>query len=252
VSLCEADVLSISCPLTSDTHHLINAEWLSLMKPGAFLINTACGPIVDQASLTRALQEQRIAGAGLEVFETEAPAADEPLLALDNVIVTPHALSWTDQCFAELGVACVRAVHAVMRGSNPASVVNPDVPTMKEIGVNVGNYSLFGSIVGPKGMPKDVVAKLEKACREAVNAPAFKDFLEKQKLPFAYRGAEDIGGHLRASYNKMGEVISTTGIKIDRGNRCQAPGESRLPCRHFQANRRTTAASPYLGASPLR
>ena len=123
---------------------------------------------------------------------------------------------------------------------------------MKEIGVTVGNYSLFGSIVGPKGMPKDVVAKLEKACREAVNAPAFKDFLEKQKLPFAYRGAEDIGGHLRASYNKMGEVISTTGIKIDRGNRCQAPGESRLPCRHFQANRRTTAASPYLGASPLR
>ena len=95
MSLCEADVLSISCPLTSDTHHLINAEWLSLMKPGAFLINTACGPIVDQASLTRALQEQRIAGAGLEVFETEAPAADEPLLALDNVIVTPHALSWT-------------------------------------------------------------------------------------------------------------------------------------------------------------
>jgi D-3-phosphoglycerate dehydrogenase len=119
-----ADVLSISCPLDDRTRHIVNAERLALMKPTAFLINTARGPIVDQKALTAALVERRIAGAGLDVLEQEPPDPDDPILALDTVILAPHALCWTDQCFAGNGAADVRAVLDVMRGRDPAGVVN--------------------------------------------------------------------------------------------------------------------------------
>ena len=123
----EADFVCVNCPLSDETRHLVNAERLSLMKPTAFLVNTARGPIVDQAALTDALREGRIAGAGIDVFEREPPDADDPLLALDNVIVTPHALCWTDQLFAGSGAADVRAVLAVMEGRAPSGIVNRDV-----------------------------------------------------------------------------------------------------------------------------
>ena len=123
----EADFLCVNCPLSSETHHLVNAARLGLMKPTAFLVNTARGPIVDQAALTEVLREGRIAGAGLDVFEQEPPDADDPLLALDNVILTPHALCWTDQLFAGSGAADVRAVLAVMAGRVPNGIVNRDV-----------------------------------------------------------------------------------------------------------------------------
>ena len=123
----EADFVCVNCPLSDETHHLVNGERLGLMKPTAFLINTARGPIVDQAALTDALREERIAGAGIDVFEQEPPDADDPLLALDNVIVTPHALCWTDQLFAGSGAADVRAVTAVMEGRVPSGIVNRDV-----------------------------------------------------------------------------------------------------------------------------
>src|SRR5207302_1701926 len=77
-----ADVLSVNCPLSPATHHLVNAERLALMKPSAYLINTARGPIVDQAALTKALQEHRIAGAGLDVLEAEPPDPADPILKL--------------------------------------------------------------------------------------------------------------------------------------------------------------------------
>lgn len=122
-----ADVLSVSCPLSAETHHIVNAERLAMMKPTAYLINTARGPIVDQAALTRALQERRIAGAGLDVFEVEPTDPDDPLLKLDNVIVAPHALCWTDQCFAGNGAADVKAVLDVQKGLVPRGVVNRGV-----------------------------------------------------------------------------------------------------------------------------
>ena len=81
----EADLLSVSCPLDDETRHIVNAERLALMKPTAYLINTARGPIVDQKALTEALQEGRIAGAGLDVFEQEPIRPDDPILKLDNV-----------------------------------------------------------------------------------------------------------------------------------------------------------------------
>ncbi len=100
---------------------------IALMKPTAYLINTARGPIVDQKALTKALQERRIAGAGLDVLEQEPPDPNDPILKLDNVILAPHALCWTDQCFAGNGAADVAAVLEVQHGRVPRGVVNRDV-----------------------------------------------------------------------------------------------------------------------------
>jgi phosphoglycerate dehydrogenase-like enzyme len=122
-----ADILSVSCPLSPETHHLVNAERLALMKPSAYFINTARGPIVDQKALTKVLQERRIAGAGLDVLEQEPPDSSDPILKLDNVILAPHALCWTDQCFAGNGAADVRAVLDVQHGREPRLVVNKAV-----------------------------------------------------------------------------------------------------------------------------
>ncbi len=122
-----ADVLSVSCPLTAETRHIVNAERIGLMKPSAYLINTARGPIVDQRALTEALAARRIAGAGLDVLEREPPDPDDPILKLDNVILAPHALCWTDQCFAGNGLADIRAVLDVQHGKVPRGVVNRPV-----------------------------------------------------------------------------------------------------------------------------
>jgi D-3-phosphoglycerate dehydrogenase len=122
-----ADVLSVNVPLSPATRHLVNAERLALMKPTAYLINTARGPIVDQRALTEALQERRIAGAGLDVLEQEPPDPADPILKLDNVILAPHALCWTDQCFAGNGAADVKAVVEFQHGHVPRGVVNRTV-----------------------------------------------------------------------------------------------------------------------------
>lgn len=122
-----SDIVSVSCPLTPETHHLVNAERLALMKPTAYFINTARGPIVDQKALTKVLQARKIAGAGLDVLEQEPPDADDPILKLDNVILAPHALCWTDQCFAGNGAADVKAVLDIKKGEVPRGIVNRDV-----------------------------------------------------------------------------------------------------------------------------
>jgi phosphoglycerate dehydrogenase-like enzyme len=119
-----ADIVTVNCPLMPETRHLVNAERLALMKPTAYFINTARGPITDQKALTRALQEKRIAGAGLDVLEAEPPDPNDPILKLDNVILTPHALCWTDQCFAGNGAADVKAVLDIQHGREPRVVVN--------------------------------------------------------------------------------------------------------------------------------
>jgi phosphoglycerate dehydrogenase-like enzyme len=119
----QSDFISLHCPLNEGTRHLVNARRLALMKPSAYLINTARGPIIDQQALTAALRERRIAAAGLDVFDPEPPQADDPLLALDNVILAPHALCHTDQCFAGIGASCVAAVQALRAGRIPANLV---------------------------------------------------------------------------------------------------------------------------------
>ena len=122
----EADILVVTCALTPQTRHLVNAERLARMKPTAYLVNVARGPIVDQKALTAALTERRIAGAALDVFETEPPADDDPLLGLDNVLLAPHAIAWTDEIALGNGSSAIRAVLDVAAGRVPAYVVNPE------------------------------------------------------------------------------------------------------------------------------
>jgi len=92
----ECDVVSLHCPLTPETKHLVDAERLSLMKPSAFLLNTSRGPVVDEEALAAALNSGRIAGAGLDVLSVEPPAPDNPLLSARNCIITPH-IAWANQ-----------------------------------------------------------------------------------------------------------------------------------------------------------
>jgi len=124
VLLREADFVVICCALTDDTRHLIDAQRLGLMKKSAYLINVARGPIVDQAALTAALAAGQIAGAGLDVFDPEPIDPQDPLLALENVILTPHALCWTDECFAGNGHSAVTSLLEVASGRAPQHLVN--------------------------------------------------------------------------------------------------------------------------------
>jgi phosphoglycerate dehydrogenase-like enzyme len=123
----QSDVVSLHVPLTEANHHLMNSEHLALMKPTAFLINTARGKVVDQSALVACLRDRRIAWAGLDVLEKEPPDADDPLLKLDNVVLSAHALNWTDSLNARLAETNLKAVFAVAEGKVPSGVVNSEV-----------------------------------------------------------------------------------------------------------------------------
>jgi D-3-phosphoglycerate dehydrogenase len=123
----ESDILSIHAPLTPKTHHIIGEQELRQMKKSAFLINTGRGPVVDGKALYRALKEGWIAGAGLDVLEKEPPDRDDPLLALDNVVFTPHYASYTEEAYLELRTKAAQNVASVLRGEWPKYFVNPEV-----------------------------------------------------------------------------------------------------------------------------
>lgn len=119
----QSDAVSLHCPLTSETRHLVDAERLALMKPSAYLINTGRGPLVDERALADALHAGRIAGAGLDVLSTEPPAADNPLLLSPNCCITPH-IAWATRAARErLLAAAVSNVRAFLAGT-PANIVN--------------------------------------------------------------------------------------------------------------------------------
>lgn len=114
----ESDFVSLHCPLTPDTRHLVDARALSLMKPNAYLINTARGPIIDEAALVEALKARRIAGAGLDVYESE-PELAPGLAELDNVVLLPHLGSATIETRDKMGLMCAQSVIDVLRGREP-------------------------------------------------------------------------------------------------------------------------------------
>lgn len=124
--LSESDFVSLHVPLTPQTHHLISRAQLERMKPTAFLINTARGPVVDEAALADALAAGRIAGAALDVFERE-PALEPRLLELPNVVLAPHAASASTETRTRMAVMAVEDLLAVLEGRRPAHLVNPEV-----------------------------------------------------------------------------------------------------------------------------
>ena len=136
----ESDYVCVTCPLTDETRGLIGEKEFALMKPTAFFINTARGPIVDQRVLTQVLQERRIRGAGIDVFEQEPVDPNEPLLKLDNVIVSPHAIALTEECYRDIGrLNCQKAIQ-VSQGEIPDNVVNQEVLERKSFQEKLAKY----------------------------------------------------------------------------------------------------------------
>jgi len=122
-----SDVVSLHTPLTAETRHMISHPQLRMMKPTAFLVNTARGPVVDQKALYVALKEGWIAGAGLDVLEKEPPDPQDPLLDLDNVVFTPHYASYSEEAYQEVRAKAARQVAQVLRGEIPTCLVNREV-----------------------------------------------------------------------------------------------------------------------------
>jgi phosphoglycerate dehydrogenase-like enzyme len=125
--LFRADFVSVHCPLNDRTRNLIGVRELALMKPAAFLLNTARGGIVDEAALEAALREKRIAGAAIDCFENEPLTAPPAFADLDNVILAPHCIAWTDELFRDIGRAVCRGMLDLAAGRVPNGVVNPEV-----------------------------------------------------------------------------------------------------------------------------
>ena len=123
----EADFLCVNCPLSDETRKLVGARQFAAMKPTAYFINTARGPIVDERALYDALSSSRIAGAGLDVFEQEPVAPDNALLKLDNVVVTPHHICLTDECISTVAASAFSACRDLAAGRVPKNVVNQEV-----------------------------------------------------------------------------------------------------------------------------
>jgi len=125
--LAQSDLIVLACPHTPQTHHLINANALKQMKPSALLINVARGPVVDTSALIQALQAGQLAGAVLDVHEPAVLTGQEPILSVENVLLTPHLAGLTATSMAHLSGAAVDTLLALLAGKQPQNVVNPEV-----------------------------------------------------------------------------------------------------------------------------
>jgi D-3-phosphoglycerate dehydrogenase len=123
----QSDFVSAHLPLTDETRHLLNYEAFQKMKPSAFLINTSRGGLVDSAGLLRALNEGKIAGAGLDVFEQEPPPASDPLVLHPRVVATPHAAFNSEESLEDLRTTAANQMTKLLLGELPEFVVNPKV-----------------------------------------------------------------------------------------------------------------------------
>lgn len=125
--LAESDYISLHVPLTDGTHQMINESRLKKMKKTAFLINTSRGPVIDEAALIKALKEKWIAGAGLDVHDKEPIQLDNPLLKLDNVILTPHIGSATIETRLAMAMKAATNLTKALKGEKPPDLVNPEI-----------------------------------------------------------------------------------------------------------------------------
>ena len=121
--LSQSDFVVCSLILNAQTRHFLNAKRLALMKKQAYLINMARGPVVDEVALIHALQSGALAGAALDVFEQEPVASDNPLLTMDNVLLAPHSLCWTDECFDHIAREGLGCIVSFANGRMPLSIV---------------------------------------------------------------------------------------------------------------------------------
>ncbi len=117
----------LHCPLTEQTRNLLGARELSLMKPTAYLVNTARGGIVNEVALEVALREWRIAGAALDCYEREPLTTPPAFAAFDNVLLAPHSIAWTDELFRDIGRAVCRGMVDLSEGHVPRGVVNREI-----------------------------------------------------------------------------------------------------------------------------
>lgn len=122
-----ADIISVHVPLMAETRHLIGREQFKMMKRSAVFVNAARGPIVDQAALAEALRTRTIYAAGIDVFEQEPVSADDPLLALENVVVAPHIASASIPTRTRMATLAAENVAAVLQGKRPPTPVNPEI-----------------------------------------------------------------------------------------------------------------------------
>ena len=123
-----ADYISLHLPLTPGTKNLIGAKLLSLMKPTAYIINTSRGGIIHEGELAEALEKKVISGAGLDVFESEPPPGDHPLLGLPNVLLTPHSAALSKECSARVEYDAVEGICDYLKGNTPKFVYNKELP----------------------------------------------------------------------------------------------------------------------------
>ena len=130
----ESDFITLHVPLTPETHHMISEKELELMKNTAYMINTSRGPIVDEAALYKALKEGWIKGAALDVYEKEPTDPDNPLLKLDNVVLTPHIGSASVETRTRMAVMAAENLVSVLDGKIPPNLVNKDVLKIRPLG----------------------------------------------------------------------------------------------------------------------
>lgn len=124
--LSHAHVVSLHCPLTPETYHILNAKMFNLMSRGSYLINVARGALIDEAALLKVLRSGHLAGAALDVFDPEPPPANHPLFTLPNTICTPHIGSYTAASVLRMQVMACEQIASALRGKRPTNLVNAD------------------------------------------------------------------------------------------------------------------------------
>ena len=123
----QVDLLSVHAPLTPETRGLVSRDVIRALRPGAILVNTSRGPLVDEAALVEALEDGHLGGAGIDVYDPQPPARDHPLYRFDHAVLTPHVASFTREGRRRMGLTVVEDVLRVLRGERPEYLVHPEV-----------------------------------------------------------------------------------------------------------------------------